>query len=150
MMVSILSISRWFTLSSHQPKGTGRTLIVQEATAGGQEYLTWQAVENSENLETSHRIHVMVYVYNYTYIYHENEPKVGRYTTHGWYGFGKCSTNCVGCQSHFFCGKVWHQEISDRKNWTPSWGFSVKISAFDQPKHQHYREDVSLLPCVKG
>ena len=40
----------------------------------------------------SHRIHGTGI---FTYIYHKNQPNVGKYTIHGWYG-GVCK--CVFCQ----------------------------------------------------
>ena len=36
-------------------------------------------------LDISHGIHVLYGIF--TYIYHKNQPNVGKYTIHGWYGF---------------------------------------------------------------
>jgi len=35
----------------------------------------------------------MVYLNIFTYIYHKNQPNVGKYTLHGWYGIGEWLLN---------------------------------------------------------
>ena len=51
------------------------------------------------NHQYTHRIHGTGI---FTYIYHKNQPNVGKYTIHGWYGIWGKNTQPFGCREHLW------------------------------------------------
>ena len=49
-------------------------------------------MDHVEEFERSVRVYIYIYpmpsMYGiFTYVYHKNQPNVGKYTIHGWYGY---------------------------------------------------------------
>ena len=95
----------------------------------------------------------------FTYIYHKNQPNVGKYTIHGWYGVWSpkesvvfLTTNVSFLDTHIFCSQALGLQLqvahsAGRTRWTKSVKKTLKINEYPL-KRDYFNRKYIFHPTI--